>query len=74
MKIDWKKKLTSRKFWAAVAGFVTALLILFKVDNLTIEQITGVISSMAVLIAYIVGEGLVDTARVKKEGEKDEIK
>lgn len=72
MKIDWKRKLTSRKFWAAVAAFVTALLVLFGVDNLTIEQITGVISSMAVLIAYIVGEGLVDYGRVKKEGEKNE--
>ena len=25
--IDWKKKLTSRKFWAAVAEFVTMLII-----------------------------------------------
>ena len=27
MKIDWKKKLTSRKFWAAVVGFVVPLLL-----------------------------------------------
>ena len=65
MKIDWKQKLTSRKFWAAVIGFVTALLTAFNVDSLTIEQVTAIISATAVLIAYIIGEGLVDSARVK---------
>lgn len=65
MKIDWRTKLTSRKFWAAVIGFVTALLTAFNVDSLTIEQVTAIISATAVLIAYIIGEGLVDSARVK---------
>lgn len=63
MKINWKQKLTSRKFWAAVTGFVTAILVAFKVDNLTIEQVVSVISASAVLIAYIIGEGMVDAAR-----------
>lgn len=66
-KIDWKTKLTSRKFWAAVTGFVTAILVAFKVDKLTIEQVVSVISASAVLIAYIIGEGMVDAARVKAE-------
>ncbi|GEM_PF-6314925 len=39
MKINWRQKLTSRKFWDAFIGFITALLIAFGVDNLTIEQI-----------------------------------
>lgn len=63
MKINWKQKLTSRKFWAAVTGFVSSILIAFNVDNLTIEQVVSVISACAVLIAYIIGEGLVDAAR-----------
>ena len=63
MKINWKQKLTSRKFWAAVTGFVSSILIAFNVDNLTIEQVASVISACAVLIAYIIGEGLVDAAR-----------
>ena len=29
MGIDWKRKLTSRKFWAAVCEFVTMLIIAF---------------------------------------------
>ena len=60
MKIDWVKKLTSRKFWAAVIGFVTAILVICKVDNITLEQIIGLVSAISVLIAYIVGEGFVD--------------
>ncbi len=27
MKIDWARKLTSRKFWAAIVGFVVPLII-----------------------------------------------
>jgi len=63
-KINWKQKLTSRKFWAAVTGFVTAILMVFKVDEITIEQVITVVSASSVLIAYIIGEGLVDAARL----------
>ncbi|GAB1360146.1 hypothetical protein MASR1M31_19450 [Porphyromonadaceae bacterium] len=62
-KIDWVTKLSSRKFWAAVTGFLTAILTIFEVDNLTIEQIIGLVSALSVLIAYIIGEGMVDSAR-----------
>lgn len=72
MKINWKQKLTSRKFWAAVIGFVTALLMAFKVDELTIEQVVSLISATAVLIAYIIGEGMVDAARAGKEDDEVE--
>ena len=72
MKINWKQKLTSRKFWAAVTGFVTTLLIIFGVDDLTIEQVIALIAAIASLIAYIIGEGLVDAARIGKEGGEDE--
>ncbi len=65
MKIDWKRKLTSRKFWAAIIGFITSLLVAFKVDSLTIEQVTAVVSAISILIAYIIGEGLVDSANAK---------
>ena len=67
MKVDWKHKLTSRKFWAALIGFVTALLIAFNVDGLTIEQVIAVITATSTLIAYIIGEGMVDAAKINKE-------
>ena len=62
MKIDWVKKLTSRKFWAALVGFVSAILVAVNVPEISREQIVAVISGAAVLIAYIVGEGMVDAA------------
>ena len=62
-KINWKQKLSSRKFWAAVAGFVTAILIAFQVENGTVEQITAIITAGGVLIAYILGESAVDANR-----------
>lgn len=65
--INWKQKLTSRKFWSAVIGFVTSILTVMNIDKLTIEQVTGIISATSVLIAYIIGEGMVDAARVKSE-------
>lgn len=67
MKINWKQKLTSRKFWAAVVGFVTALLMGFKVSESDIAQVTAIIMSGATLIAYIIGEGMVDANREKVE-------
>lgn len=71
MKINWKQKLTSRKFWAAVITFVTSLLVAFGVPDLTIEQVIAVISAGSVMIAYIIGEGLVDAARAEKENKTE---
>ena len=69
MKINWTQKLTSRKFWAALITFVTSLLVAFGVNDLTIEQVIAVISAGSVMIAYIIGEGMVDAARIEKEQE-----
>lgn len=60
MNIDWKRKLTSRKFWAAVVGFVTPLLLAFGVSQDVTTQVTGIIMAGASLVAYIIAEGLVD--------------
>ena len=62
MEIDWKRKLTSRKFWLAVIGFVSGLLMAFKVDAEMVETISGVIMSAASVVAYIIGEGMADAA------------
>lgn len=65
MKIDWKQKLSSRKFWAAVIGFVSAIMVAFNIDDITIGQIVSMITAGSVLIAYIIGEGLTDAARFR---------
>lgn len=63
MKIDWKQKLSSRKFWAAAAGFVSALLVAFRADEGTISQVSAIITAGGVLVAYILGESIVDSSR-----------
>lgn len=70
MNIDWKHKLTSRKFWAAVATFITAILAAFGVNDLTANQVTAVVTAAATMIAYIIGEGLVDAADAKNNSSQ----
>lgn len=71
MKTNWKQKLTSRKFWAAVITFITSILVAFGVPDLTIEQVIAVISAGSVMIAYIIGEGLVDASKVEKQNTNE---
>lgn len=63
MKIDWTKKLTSRKLWLAVAGFVTGLVLAFNGSAEVAETVTGCIMSGGSVVAYIIGEGLADSTR-----------
>ena len=60
--MDWKRKLTSRKFWATVAEFVAMLIIALHGTQETATQVTALIMAGAAVIAYIVGEGLIDAA------------
>ena len=67
MKIDFIRKITSRKLWMAIVGFVTGLLTLNGVGADQIEKIGGLIMMGASVIAYIIGEGLVDSGTVVEE-------
>ena len=66
-KNDIIRKLTSRKFWLAIAAFITVLIVVFKGDAATAETISGMIMAGATVIAYIIGEGLIDTAGMEGE-------
>ncbi len=65
--IDWKSKLTSRKFWAAVTEFVAMLIIALGGGQEQATQITALIMAGAGVIAYIIGEGLADAAGAKAD-------
>lgn len=58
--IDWKRKLTSRKFWAAVIAFITPLLLAFGLAEDTVTQVAAIIMAGADVAAYILAEGMVD--------------
>lgn len=54
------RKLTSRKLWTAIVGFVTGLLIYLGRSEADAEQIGSLIMMAASVVAYIIGEGLAD--------------
>jgi hypothetical protein len=66
-KIDWKRKLTSRKLWIAVADFVGMLMMAFNVAEETVTQVTALILAGAGAVAYILAEGLTDAAAQNTE-------
>lgn len=61
-EIDWKRKLTSRKFWAAIALFVSGCIVAFGGNAEKAEVVSGLIMQGAAVVAYIIGEGLADAA------------
>lgn len=63
-KIDWKKKLTSRKFWATVCNFVGMIILALGGKQEVAVQVTEIIMAGAGVVAYIIAEGLVDAANV----------
>ena len=65
--INWKQKLSSRKFWALVVGFVTAILLAFNFSESDAIQITSIITAGGSVVAYILGESYVDASRKDEE-------
>ena len=60
MKIDWKRKLTSRKFWLAVAGLVIGIVLIFTKNETLSNEIGGIIMSLGSVVGYLLAEGLTD--------------
>lgn len=77
MKFDWKRKLSSRKFWAMLAGVVIGIVFYARSAEKSPEALAGIITSGGALIAYMIGEGIADyggakgTEAEKKDGEPD---
>ena len=69
--IDWKRKLTSRKFWAAIALFVSGCIVAFGGDAGKAEVVSGLIMQGAAVVAYIIGEGLADAAAAANPDEDE---
>lgn len=62
--MEWKKKLSSRKLWAAVAGIVTGLAMVFGLDENVITTVAGAVTALASVVTYIIAEGKIDAAAV----------
>lgn len=57
-----KKKLSSRKLWAAVAGLVVGVATIFGADAGEISTVAGAVVSLFSVVAYIITEGRIDAA------------
>jgi hypothetical protein len=62
MGIDWKRKLSSRKFWTALGALFAAVAVVCGAGESVITEVSAIISAAGVLVAYILGESMVDTA------------
>lgn len=60
--MDWKRKLTSRKLWLAIADFIGMLIIAFGYAESTATQVTSIIMAGAGVVGYLIAEGLADGA------------
>lgn len=67
-KIDWIRKLTSRKFWLSVASFVAMLIVALGGGENTAQQITALIMAGATVLGYVLGEGLADASNKPEDG------
>lgn len=67
-KIDWIRKLTSRKFWLSVASFVAMLIVALGGGENTAQQIAALIMAGATVIGYVLGEGLADAGNKPEDG------
>jgi len=59
-KINWKAKLSSRKFWTALAAWATALLSAFNFADNEIARAALIISGIGALTVYMLAEATAD--------------
>ena len=72
MKIDWKRKLTSRKFWLSIASFVSMFMVALGQSESNAAQVTSLIMAGATVIGYVIGEGLADSGNSGSEDKEGE--
>ena len=71
-EVNRKRKLTSRKLWTAVASFVSMMIVATGGAENTATQVTALIMAGASVVAYIIGEGLTDSANTDAEIKDEE--
>jgi hypothetical protein len=71
MKIDWTRKLTSRKLWVSVASFISLIVVAVGGTDSQASQVTALVMAGATVISYIVGEGLVDASYSSSSPEQE---
>jgi hypothetical protein len=71
MKIDWKRKLSSRKFWAAVAAWITSLLTAFGATDNAVARVSLIVAGIGSLAVYMLAEAKADSAGASARPDDD---
>ena len=71
-KINWKEKLSSRKFWAMLAALIVAALVFFNVGENQIAQISSIIGAFGSIAVYMLAEASVDKSRNQNKEDMEE--
>lgn len=69
--MDWKRKLSSRKFWLSLASFITSVLLAFNVGEDNVTKIVAIISSLGVVVAYVISEAVIDASVQSTEQDEE---
>lgn len=69
---NWKRKLTSRKFWLSIASFTSMLIIFLSGSESEASQVASLIMAGASVIGYVIGEGLADSGHKPIDEEDKE--
>lgn len=72
MKIDWKRKLTSRKFWLATASFISMMIVACGGSDAQATQVSAIIMAGAAVVAYIFAEGFSDAENKTNNNNNNE--
>ena len=70
--MNWKKKLSSRKFWAAISGVVISVMVAFNADAGSQEKVAGVIAATGTLAIYMLAESNTDKAALNSDENTEE--
>lgn len=73
-KIDWIRKLTSRKFWLSLASFISMMVVACGGSEGKAQQIAALVMAGSTVIGYAIGEGLADSASFKSDNDKEDNK
>lgn len=73
MKEQIFQKLTSRKFWVAVATIAAGFMLMFGFAETDAETISGAVLTIGGAVMYMIAEGVVDAKRVGQILEGAEI-
>lgn len=68
--MNLKQKLSSRKFWAMVAGVVTGVATIFALNQSIVETVSGAIVALGSVVVYVIAEGRIDAAAVGNAAQK----